>query len=77
MADRDFLDGDAVLFEFVALGPITRVAAVDPVTGTEIWIGVPTGTRERDACRLALMKLRARIAGARPASSPSTDGIIV
>jgi len=55
-ADRE------VYFEFTALGSAVRVAAIDSVTGIEVVIVGPANASAADLERLALMKLKARLA---------------
>lgn len=69
-----------VIFEFVRVGTALKVIAVDSGTGLEVSVVVPAGTRQADAERLALRKLRRRLtdgpdSGA--ASAPSGSGGIM
>jgi hypothetical protein len=51
-----------VYFEFVAIGTSVKVIAIDAVTGTEISVIGPVGAAQADLQRLALGKLKARLA---------------
>jgi hypothetical protein len=51
-----------VYFEFTALGSAVRVAAIDAMTGVETVIVGPANASTADLERLALSKLRARLA---------------
>jgi hypothetical protein len=51
-----------VLFEFTAIGTVVRVAAIHVATGTEVTVMGPTSASRKDLERLALQKLKARIA---------------
>ena len=51
-----------VYFEFIALGGTVKVVAIDAATGTEVTIIGPAGAAQFDLERLALAKLKARLA---------------
>ena len=51
-----------VYFEFTAVGTVVRVAAIDAATGIEVVVMGPATAAEADLKRLALGKLRARLA---------------
>jgi hypothetical protein len=51
-----------VLFEFRQVGTTVRVAAIDSVTGTEVTVMGPVTASRSDLQRLALNKLKARLA---------------
>jgi hypothetical protein len=51
-----------VYFEFTALGSAVRVAAIDSATGIETVIVGPANASAADLERLALNKLKARLA---------------
>ena len=51
-----------VYFEFTALGSAVRVSAIDSATGIETVIVGPANASAADLERLALNKLRARLA---------------
>jgi hypothetical protein len=56
-------EGDReVYFEFTALGAVVKVAAIDAQTGLEVSVMGPAGAPRGDLQRLALQKLRARLA---------------
>jgi len=56
-------EGDReVYFEFTALGAVVKVAAIDAQTGLEVSVMGPAGAPRADLQRLALQKLRARLA---------------
>ncbi|GIK82168.1 MAG: serine hydroxymethyltransferase [Pseudorhodoplanes sp.] len=55
-------DGREVLFEYRAIGAVVRVAAIDVATGTEITVMGPASAAQSDLQRLALSKLKARLA---------------
>ena len=57
--------GDAareVYFEFTAIGAVVKVAAIDATTGIEVTVMGPASALQADLERLALQKLRARLA---------------
>ena len=51
-----------VYFEFAAIGGTVKVTAIDAATGTEVSIMGPTSAAQADLERLALQKLKARLA---------------
>ena len=51
-----------VYFEFVSIGTSVKVVAIDAATGTEISVIGPVGAAQSDLQRLALGKLKARLA---------------
>ena len=51
-----------VYFEFTAIGSAVRVAAIDAATGIEVTVMGPATAAKADLERLALAKLRARVA---------------
>ena len=53
---------------FIAIGSSVKVVAIDAATGTEVTVIGPAGAAQADLERLALAKLKARIAreGAKP-----------
>ena len=51
-----------VYFEFVAIGAVVKVMAIDAATGTEVSVMGPAGAAQSDLERLALAKLKARLA---------------
>lgn len=53
---------DEVLFEFTVVGSVVRVAALDAATGIEVTVFGPARAARTDMERLALAKLRARLA---------------
>jgi hypothetical protein len=56
-------EGDReVYFEFTVLGAVVKVAAIDAQTGLEVSVMGPAGAPRGDLQRLALQKLRARLA---------------
>ncbi|HMK81819.1 MAG TPA: serine hydroxymethyltransferase [Xanthobacteraceae bacterium] len=55
-ADRD------VFFEFIAIGASVKVTAIDSQTGIEVSIVGPASAAQADLERLALQKLKARLA---------------
>jgi hypothetical protein len=52
----------AVYFEFTAIGAVVKVAAIDSVTGIEVTVMGPASASKADLERLALRKLKARLA---------------
>jgi hypothetical protein len=54
-----------VLFEFTAVGPVTKVAAIDAATGIEVTVMGPSHASRADLQKLALAKLRKRLDGSR------------
>lgn len=51
-----------VLFEFTAIGSVVKVAAIDADTGTEVSVMGPATAAHSDLQRVALAKLKARLA---------------
>jgi hypothetical protein len=51
-----------VYFEFVSIGTTIKVVAIDAATGTEVTVMGPTSATQADLERLALQKLKARLA---------------
>ena len=51
-----------VYFEFTAIGATVKVSAIDAATGTEVSIMGPASALQADLERLALQKLKARLA---------------
>ena len=54
-----------VYFEFTAVGAVVRVAAIDAATGVEVIVMGPASASAADLKRLALAKLKARLAAER------------
>jgi translation initiation factor 1 (eIF-1/SUI1) len=55
-------DPREVFFEFIAIGTTVKVVAIDSVTGTEVTVIGPASAAQSDLERLALAKLKARLA---------------
>ena len=51
-----------VYFEFVAIGSTVKVSAIDVTTGVEVSVMGPASALQADLERLALGKLKARLA---------------
>ena len=51
-----------VYFEFTAIGASVKVVAIDALTGTEVSVTGPSNAAQADLERLALQKLKARLA---------------
>lgn len=62
--------GREVYFEFIAVGNVVRVTAICAVSGLEVHLVAPRTAGRGDLERLALAKLRARLAAERPAPLP-------
>jgi hypothetical protein len=60
MSERD--SPGEVLFEFTPVGTVVRVAAIDAATGIEVTVMGPASASRFDLERLALQKLKARLA---------------
>jgi hypothetical protein len=58
MTERDARE---VYFEFIAIGNVVKVTAIDSVTGIEVSAMGPTRASKADLKQLALQKLRARL----------------
>lgn len=56
------MSNGAVLFEFVQVGQQMRVAAIDETTGIEVVVIAPLNAARGHMERLALAKLRRRLA---------------
>jgi hypothetical protein len=54
-------DRHEVYFEFVAIGNVVKVTAIDSQTGTEVSAMGPASSSQADLQQLALQKLKARI----------------
>lgn len=61
MTRRDPLAEREVIFEFIAIGDSVRVAAVDVLTGEEVYVTGPANTPQRDLERLATRKLARKL----------------
>jgi len=59
-------DRHEVYFEFVAIGNVVKVTAIDSVTGTEVSAMGPVSSSQADLQQLALQKLKARIKREQP-----------
>jgi hypothetical protein len=55
-------DDDQVYFEFTSVGAVTKVVAIDAATGIEVTVMGPTSASRSDLERLALQKLKTRLA---------------
>jgi hypothetical protein len=55
-------EGREIYFEFTAIGGAVRVAAIDSATGVEVTVMGPASASKADLERLALQKLKARLA---------------
>lgn len=51
-----------VLFEFTAIGSVVKVAAIDADTGIEVSVMGPASAAQSDLQKVALAKLKARLA---------------
>ena len=51
-----------IYFEHIAIGGSVKVTAIDSLTATEVSIVGPAGAAKADLERLALQKLKARLA---------------
>ncbi len=51
-----------VYFEFIVIGAAVKVVAIDAATGTEVSVIGPASAAQVDLERLALAKLKARLA---------------
>jgi uncharacterized protein DUF6898 len=54
--------GRDIYFEFTVVGAAVRVAAIDSATGIEVTVMGPATAARSDLERLALQKLKARLA---------------
>ena len=50
-----------VYFEFIAIGAVVKVMAIDAATGTEVSVMGPANAARSDLEQLALAKLKARL----------------
>ncbi len=55
-----------VYFEFTPIGASVKVVAIDALTGTEVSVAGPSNAALADLRRLALQKLKARLARGGP-----------
>jgi len=58
----DDAEGREVYFEFTAVAGSVKVSAIDSATGIEVIVIGPAGAARADLQRLALQKLKARLA---------------
>ena len=59
-------DRHEVYFEFVAIGNVVKVTAIDSQTGTEVSAMGPASSSQADLQQLALQKLKARVKREQP-----------
>ena len=59
-------DRHEVYFEFVAIGNVVKVTAIDSRTGTEVSAMGPASASQADLQQLALQKLKARLKREQP-----------
>jgi len=57
--------GGEVFFEFTAIGRTVKVSAVDAATGVEVSVVGPASASRLELQRVALQKLKARLAAKR------------
>ena len=55
-------DSREIYFEFTVIGSAVKVVAIDALTGTEVSVMGPASAAQADLERLALQKLKARLA---------------
>ena len=55
--------GGEVFYEFTSIGRSVKVVAIDAASGTEVSIVAPATLSQAEMQRLALRKLKARLAG--------------
>lgn len=63
-----------VLFEFVQMGQVMRVAAIDEMTGTEVFVVTPIKASRLQMERLALAKLRRKLGETEPPPTAPKSG---
>jgi hypothetical protein len=66
-----------VLFEFVQMGQVMRVAAIDEITGTEVIVITPLNATRLQMERVAMAKLRRKLEsdqGDQPIDKPPNPG---
>jgi len=64
-----------VLFEFVQMGQVMRVAAIDEVTGTEVFVITPISASRLQMERIALAKLKKKLGQPEePVAEPKKPG---
>jgi len=66
MRDDDADTAGDVYFEFTTIGAAVKVAAIDAKTGLEVVIVGPAGAAKADLERLAVQKLKVRLARHQP-----------
>ena len=59
-------DRHEVYFEFVAIGNVVKVTAIDSQSGVEVSAMGPVSSSQADLQRLALQKLKARLKREQP-----------
>jgi hypothetical protein len=62
MADDPDAGPKDVYFEITRLGTTAKVVAIDAATGTEVSVMAPANAAQSDLERLAMAKLKARLA---------------
>ncbi len=55
-----------IYFEFTPIGRSVKVSAIDAATGLEVSVVGPASASQADLTRLALQKLKSRLAAERP-----------
>ncbi|KFL31620.1 hypothetical protein JP75_08830 [Devosia riboflavina] len=63
-----------VLFEFVQMGQVMRVAAIDEVTGTEVFVITPVSATRLQMERVALAKLKRKLGEPEETREPPKPG---
>jgi hypothetical protein len=62
MGSREMLEPCEIYFEITLIGTVAKVAAIDGASGTEVCVVGPAHAAENELKRLAVSKLRARLA---------------
>ena len=75
-SDHNSQPGKEFLIEAYQLGDMVKVSAIDPDTGTEVFVVGPAKARFKDLERLALKKLMKRLKPAASAPAPKRGKLI-
>ncbi|MEM8797630.1 MAG: serine hydroxymethyltransferase [Pseudomonadota bacterium] len=64
---------DSIFLEFQQVGNSVKVTAIDPVSLIEVTIIAPVSSTQTEMSRIAVQKLKRRIAEEDAANKPTTD----
>lgn len=75
-SDQDPPSGQEILIEAYRLGDTVKVSAIDPDTGTEVFVVGPAKARLKDLERLALQKLMKKLNPAASSERPRRGKLV-